>query len=278
MSDLPATEVARAVTMIEEGHTYRSVSRTLGVSVSVIHRNVQRYRQTGSYVRRRGQGRNRSTSATDDRFIRVQTLRNRRQTAVKTRNLLEEVRNVRVSERTVRRRLNDVGLNSCVPAKAPKLEVSHRVARLEFARRHQNWTDGWRRVLFSDESRFCVNFVDGRQRMWRYRGERYNPTNFTATVAYGGGSVMVWGGICVGARTDLVVIDGGSLTAHRYITDVLEPHVMPFAPFIGENFIFMHDNARPHTARIVKDYLNEVGIDQMEWPSRSPDMNPIEHV
>lgn len=89
---------------------------------------------------------------------------------------------------------------------------------------------------------------------------------------------MVWGGICVGARTDLVVIDGGSLTAHRYITDVLEPHVMPIAPFIGENFIFMHDNARPHTARIVKDYLNEVGIDQMEWPSRSPDMNPIEHV
>lgn len=79
MSDLPATEVARAVTMIEEGHTYRSVSRTLGVSVSVIHRNVKRYRQTGSYLRRPGQGRNRATSALDDRFIRVQTLRNRRQ-------------------------------------------------------------------------------------------------------------------------------------------------------------------------------------------------------
>ena len=134
MSDLPATEVARAVTMLEEGHTYRSVSRTLGVSVSVVHRNVQRYRRTGSYVRRRGQGRKRATSAVDDRFIRVQTLRNRRQTAVQTQNLLEEVRNVRVSERTVRRRLNEGGLKSYVPTKAPKLEVSHRVARLAFAR------------------------------------------------------------------------------------------------------------------------------------------------
>lgn len=278
MSDLPATEVARAVTMIEEGHTYRSVSETLGVSVSVIHRNVKRYRQTGSYVRRRGQGRNRATSAVDERFIRVQTLRNRRQTAVQTRNLLEEVRNVRVSERTVRRRLNEVGLKSYVPAKAPKLEVSHRVARLAFARYHQDWSDEWGRVLFSDESRFCVNFIDGRERLWRYRGERFHKANFTETVSYGGGSVMVWGGITLTARTALVIIDGGSLTAHRYITEILEPHVMPFAPFIGPDFVFMHDNARPHTARVVRDYLNEIGITQMDWPARSPDMNPIEHV
>lgn len=278
MSDLPATEVARAITMIEAGHTYRSVSIVLGVSVSVVYRNVQRYRQTGSYVRRRGQGRKRATDALDDRFIRVQTLRNRLQTAVQTRNLLEEVRNVRVSERTVRRRLNDVGLQSRVPAKAPKLEVSHRVARLAFARQHRDWTDEWRRVLFTDESRFCVNFVDGRQKMWRYRGERYNPTNFTETVAYGGGSVMVWGGISLGARTELVFIENGSLTALRYISEILEPHVMPFAPFIGDDFVFMHDNARPHTARVVRDYLNAVAITQMNWPARSPDMNPIEHV
>lgn len=278
MSDLPATAVARAVTMIEEGHTYRSVSQALGVSVSVVHRNVQRYRETGSYVRRRGQGRHRATTDQDDRFIRVQTLRNRRQTAVQTQNLLREIRDVRVSERTVRRRIKELGLNSRVPAKAPKLEVGHRRARLRFARDHQNWTSEWNCVLFTDESRFCVNFVDGRERMWRYPGERYNPTNFTETVAYGGGSVMVWGGICLGARTELVIVDGGALTAQRYITDILEPHVVPFAPFLGDNFIFMHDNARPHTANIVRNYLNDVGITQMDWPARSPDMNPIEHV
>lgn len=277
MSDLPATSVARAVTMIEEGHTYRSVSRALGVSTSVIHRVIQRYRETGSYVRRRGQGRNRVTSAIDDRFIALQTLRNRRQTAVQTRNQLVEVRNINISERTVRRRLNEVGLRSYVPAKAPKLDVAHRVARLGFARQHRDWTSEWSHVLFTDESRFCVNFVDGRERMWRYRGERYNRTNFTETVSYGGGSVMVWGGICLGARTELVLIENGSLTAHRYVTEILEPYVMPFAPLIGQNFILMHDNARPHTARIVSSYLHEVGITQMNWPARSPDMNPIEH-
>lgn len=227
---------------------------------------------------RRGQGRKRATSSQDDHFIKMQTLRNRRQTAVRTRNLLEEVRNVRISERTVRRRLNEVNLRSYVPAKAPKLERSHRVARLAFAREHQDWRDEWGQVLFTDESRFCVNFVDGRERMWRYPGERYHPANFTETVAYGGGSVMVWGGICLGVRTELVVIENGSLNAFRYLTEILEQHVMPFAPFVGDGFIFMHDNARPHTARVVRDYLQEVGITQMQWPARSPDMNPIEHV
>jgi transposase len=48
--------------------------------------------------------------------------------------------------------------------------------------------------------------------------------------------------------------------------------------FLGENFILMQENARPHTTGIVRQYLNEVGIVTLPWPARSPDMNPIEHV
>jgi len=90
---------------------------------------------------------------------------------------------------------------------------------------------------------------------------------------------MVWGGICLGARTELVVVNG-ALNADGYIRDVLQGHVVPFAPHIGENFLLMHDNARHHKARFVSlsDFLNVVGIRTMAWPACSPDINPIEHV
>jgi transposase len=77
MRDLAPTDVARAVALIESGQTYRAVARALGASKSTINCNVLRYRATGSYDRGRGQGRKRSTTVRDDRFIVLQTLRNR---------------------------------------------------------------------------------------------------------------------------------------------------------------------------------------------------------
>lgn len=60
-----------------------------------------------------------------------------------------------------------------------------------------------------------------------------------------------------------MVIDGGALTADRYITDILQDHVVPFAPHIGENFVLMQDNIRQHVARRVADFLNRVDITTM---------------
>ncbi|GFU01025.1 DDE_3 domain-containing protein [Trichonephila clavipes] len=40
----------------------------------------------------------------------------------------------------------------------------------------------------------------------------------------------------------------------------------------------MDDNARPHRARIVEEYLEDHGLERMEWPARSPDLNPIKHL
>jgi transposase len=89
---------------------------------------------------------------------------------------------------------------------------------------------------------------------------------------------MVWAGIFLDGHSDLHIFEGGTLTRSRYRDEILEHYVRPHASEVGENFLFMDDNARPHRARLVDQYLQEHGIARMNWPARSPDLNPIEHV
>ena len=88
---------------------------------------------------------------------------------------------------------------------------------------------------------------------------------------------MVWAGISAQGKTDLHVIDNGTLTALRYVNEILDVYVRPYAGAVGENFILMDDNARAHRAHITDQYLEQATIVRMEWPARSPDLNPIEH-
>ena len=96
-------------------------------------------------------------------------------------------------------------------------------------------------------------------------------------IGFGGGSVMVWAEISVQGKTDLHVIDNGTLTALRYVNEILDVYVRPYAGAVGENFILMDDKARAHRASITDQYLEQATIVRMEWPARSPDLNPIEH-
>ena len=75
---------------------------------------------------------------------------------------------------------------------------------------------------------------------------------------------MVWEGISLSGPTELHILDGGTLTAVKYITDILKPYVVPYAPYIGNSFVLMQDNARPHKAQCVNDYIRMVQITALE--------------
>ena len=68
---------------------------------------------------------------------------------------------------------------------------------------------------------------------------------------------MVWGGISLEARTDLVIMKRGRMAALRYITDCLVDNVAPSARLVNPDFTFTDDNARPHIANVVRDYVDE---------------------
>ncbi|GFS55114.1 transposable element Tcb2 transposase [Trichonephila clavipes] len=110
------------------------------------------------------------------------------------------------------------------------------------------------------------------------RGRRNNPVFVHESVRFGGAGVLVYNGISIDGRTDFYIIRDGPLTARRYRDEILRPIVVPYAAAIGDDFILMDDNCRPHHSNLVEDFLFNEGIVQMEWPACSPDMNPIEHV
>ncbi|GFW56618.1 transposable element Tc3 transposase [Trichonephila clavipes] len=107
---------------------------------------------------------------------------------------------------------------------------------------------------------------------------RYHQSNTVERHSYRGGGILVWAGISLGGHTDLHVFHGGTVTGLRYRDEILDPYVRPYAAAIGNDFILMDDNARPHRAGIVEEYLENHGFERMEWPARSPDLNPIEHL
>ena len=268
-----------AVTLMEEGRSQRYIADRLGVTQSAVSYVLKRYRENRDHQRRPGQGRRRVTNAVQDRYMVQQVLRNRTLTAPELQNVVRRTYGIQISSNTIRRRLRGRNLTPRIPARGPRLTAEHRRNRLQFARMHVNWEPAdWSRVLFSDETRFSLYHSDRRVRVYRRPGERYAQCNFVENIRHGGGSVMFWGGVSLGGRTELVALREGNVNAVRYIADILEPHVVPYAENFGADFIFMQDNARPHTAQITQNFLRHENIETMNWPANSPDLNPIENL
>ncbi|GBO35448.1 hypothetical protein AVEN_160173-1 [Araneus ventricosus] len=166
------------------------------------------------------------------RYLPLCARRNRTATPIQLRSSLAAATGKLVSTSTVRRRLHEGGLY----ARRPAIFVSrHRRGRLRWAQQHVHWTpDQWRTVLFTDESRFCLQSDSRRYLVWREPGTRYHPPNIRA---YGGGSVCVWGGIYLGGRTHLHVVPRRTVNAQAYRDYILHAYDILYAGAIGDDFL-----------------------------------------
>ncbi len=146
------------------------------------------------------------------------------------------------------RRMQDMGFSCRIPCVKPLLNNRQRQKRLAWAKDKKDWTAAeWSKVMFSDESKFCISFGNQGPRVWRKRGEAQNPRCLRSSVKFPQ-SVMVWGAMSSAGVGPLCFLR--SMVNTAVYQEVLS------------------------TSTWFKDH----GIPVLNWPANSPDLNPIENL
>lgn len=201
---------------------------------------------------------------------------------IKWRDLTRTCENAK--ERAVRKLMSEMGYRKWRTKKRPHLTAAHAAARLQWARKYEQFTpQEWRRVVWSDEC--SIERGVGAQQRWvfmRPSEQLLHPEILHDSTRHCGKGVkkMFWAAFCYARRTALVPMNGdpdarsGGVTARVY-REVLNEHLQTI---LNADSIFMHDNAPIHTAHIIQGFFNMMAIEVMDWPPYSPDLNPIENL
>lgn len=274
-ASLSELDRGRLLQMHLDGKSCRQIALQLNVSKSSVNRMIMKYEATGSTSRAPGQGRKRSTTEREDRTITRYTRNNRFASA---REIQRELALPNISTRTITNRIHE-GLNfsSYWATKQPYINERNRQRRVTWAQDHLHWTPtDWEKVLWSDESPFVLR-CNRRKKVWRAHNERFNPLVTQGTVKYDM-KLMVWGCFSAHGVGRLYRIEG--IMVKEDYQRILQHQMLPSAGalFPDGNFIFQEDNDPKHSSRLCRGYLTEQGVRRMEWPSQSPDLNPIENL
>ncbi|GBM84936.1 Transposable element Tc3 transposase [Araneus ventricosus] len=132
----------------------------------------------------------------------------------------------------------------------------------------------WDDVIFSDEKKFNLDGSNGFRYFWydiRKEKEIFSKCTF------GGGSVMVWGSFETEGATPIVFVQG-RMNSESYV-DILADNLLPETLLITSgDYLLQQDNASVHVSRTSKSWFDANFVKLLDWPTRTPDLNPMENL
>ncbi|GFX11330.1 transposable element Tcb1 transposase [Trichonephila clavipes] len=230
-SYLPENKRYKIIHLKEEGYSMRQIAAKVQCGLSTVKRTLKRFSETNFIAARGRSGRPRKTSLREDR--------------------------------TVRGRLLEIGLRGCKARPKPLLTEFQRKRRLTWAREHSLWTTKyWEKVIFSDESQFCISGNQSSAYVRRRTHEEFSPQCLKPTVKYST-KVEVWGCLSSHGVGRLHIISG-TVKAMDYI-EILQNKLLPTARdlFGNQSWIFQDDNAPCHRAKVVQKWLKDHTVNRM---------------
>ncbi|GFU13767.1 HTH_Tnp_Tc3_2 domain-containing protein [Trichonephila clavipes] len=134
----------RIIGKIEEGRKIADGAREFDIAHSVVSRLWKSFKTTGMCSRRHGEGRVRSTTPAEDRYIVLSAKKKKKKrgkTAQHVVNQFLAASGKQISRKTVARRLRGCGLYALRPVVCVPLTRQHRTACLQWCREYHNWTE-----------------------------------------------------------------------------------------------------------------------------------------
>ncbi len=262
----------------KKGEGYKKISKALLISQNTVAKVVQTFKKDGTAtISQRRPGRSRKLTPRQKRLLMRRVEENRHASSLQLSKEVESQTGVTISRDTIRRTLQRNGMHGCRPRKKPLLKPRHKKARLDFARAHADKDeDYWDSILWSDETKINVFGTDGFKTVWRRKAEEYKEKCMVPTVKHGGGSVLMWGCMSAAGVGELHFIDG-IMNSQMYCS-ILKEKMLPSLRALGRRALFQHDNDPKHTSKATVGFLKKNRVKVIQWPSMSPDLNPIEHL
>ena len=272
---LSDSQQERIISAYLSGTKQKIISTQLNIPSSTVNDTIKRYKETGSAIPEKRSGRKKTLTQRDIRVLQRIVRTNRFSPLGDITDKLNSRLNTTLHCNTVRKYLHNEGLGSHAARKKPHLTEKHRKDRLRWCKEKKNWGEEWKRVVWSDESRFALFESDGRARVWRSPGKAYNKGCIQPTVKFGGGSVMFWGCFSWDGVGPLVVVEG-NMDSDDYV-NILANNFIPWVSNYP-NSIFQQDGASCHTSSYSVWWMRTHNIPTLDWVAQSPDLNLIENL
>lgn len=234
-----------------------------------MHKWLKRYEETGDVEELEHTGRPSSLPPKTDTLIVSMLDKHPESTSLTIATNLKR-RGVDVSDRTVRRRLNSIGLTYGTNLPKPLLSATHCKKRLAWAKENEH-TD-WDRVLFTDESTINVNMK--RKKVWHKPGRK-----MVIRIVKHPVKVHIWG--CVSSKGfGQCYVFSENLNA-ELMRKIYKKALLPSRKkLFGSEYssmLLQEDNDPKHKSKLCKKWKEENNFINLPWPACSPDQNCIEN-
>jgi len=266
MRPISSAQRDNILSLASSGHSIRKIATQLNIPKSTVGEYLQNLVPGRSTTKT---GRPSRLSPTDKHAVVNQILTGKAENAAQVTKHINTIIPTPVSSDTVRRVLKKHSFKAVVKKKKPLLSARHRKRRLEFALKYREWTvEDWKRIIWSDETKINKFGSDGRQWVWKQKGQGLIQREVQGTVKHGGGNIMVWGCMGWNGVGQMVEVEG-KMDANQYV-DILEDHMLPSLEESGipeDEVIFQQDNDPKHTSKKAQKWMEDHNITLLDWPA-----------